>query len=93
MIRLTRKASVWMRLGQPLGHGRVRLADQGLGQQPEGAHGGLQLVADVGHEVAADLLEAPALGDVVDDGDHPEGAPPVVDQLRSGRARVRRGGP
>ncbi len=67
--------------GQALGHGGVGLRHQRLGQQPEGAHRCLQLVAHVGHEVTADLLEAPAFGDVVDDGDHPEGAPAVVDQL------------
>ena len=66
--------------GQPLGHLDVGLGDEGLGQQAERAHGGLQLVAHVGHEVAADLLEPAALGDVLDHGDHPEGPPPVVDE-------------
>ena len=58
----------------------VGLADQGLGQQAQGAHRCLQLMADVGHEVPADLLEAAALRDVVDHGDDPEGPAAVVDQ-------------
>ncbi len=37
-------------------------------------------MAHVGHEVAPDLLEPAALGHVLDDGDHPEGPAPVVDQ-------------
>jgi hypothetical protein len=41
---------------------------------------GFQLVAHIGHEVTADLLEPPSIGDVLDDGDHPERPPPVVDQ-------------
>ncbi len=65
--------------GQPLGHVGVGLRDQGLGQESEGAHGRLELVADVGHEVAADLLEAAPLRDVLDEGDHTERPPAVVD--------------
>jgi hypothetical protein len=65
---------------QPLSHFRIGLDGEGLGQQPEGPDRGLELVAHVGHEVAADLLQAPPVGHVLDDGDHAEGPPPVVDQ-------------
>ena len=44
-------------LGQPAGDLRVVLAEERLGQQAERADRRLQLVADVGHEVAADGLE------------------------------------
>ena len=66
--------------GQPLGDLGVGLDGQGLGQQAEGADRRLQLVADVGHEVAPDLLEAATFGDVLDDGDDPERPAPVVDE-------------
>ena len=92
MIRLTRKASVWMRPARRWRHLGVGLGDQGLGQQPEGAHGGLELMAHVGHEVPPDLLEAAALRDVLDQGDDAERPPPVVD-LTGPHWRVRRGGP
>jgi hypothetical protein len=36
-------------------------------------------VADIGHEVASDLLQAAALGDVLNERDDPERAPTVVD--------------
>ena len=65
--------------GQPLGHVGVGLGDQCLGQQAQGAHRRLELVADVGHEVAADLFEPASLGDVLDEGDDPERAAAVVD--------------
>ncbi len=71
---------------------RVGLRDQRLGEQAERAHRGLQLVADVGDEVAADLLQPSSLGHVVDDGDHPERAlPSSMIWVRT--LRVRRGGP
>ena len=80
MMRLTRKASAWMREAR-------RWATSGSGStvrvsasRPEGADRGLELVAHVGHEVAADLLEPAALGHVLDDGDDPERAPAVVDE-------------
>ena len=38
---------------------------------------------DVGDEVATDLLEATALGDVLDDGQHAERAPTVVNRDRA----------
>ena len=66
--------------GQPLGDLGVGLHGQGLGQQAQGPDGGLQLVADVGHEVAADLLEPAALRHVLDDGDDAERPSAVVDQ-------------
>ena len=58
-----------------------RLRHERLGEKTERAHRGLQLVAHVRDEVPADLFQSPALGDVVDDRDHPEGPPPVVDDL------------
>ena len=45
----------------------------------------LQLVRDVGDEVAADVLEAPSFGDVLDDGDDAERAPSVVDHRGADR--------
>ena len=65
--------------GQALRHLGVGLGHQGLGQQPQRAHRRLELVAHVGHEVAADLLEAPAFRDVLDQRDHARGPAPVVD--------------
>ena len=85
MIRLIRKASVWMRLARRWATVGSFSAARVSASSPMRAHGGLQLVAHVGDEVAADLLEAPALGHVVDGGDHPERAPAVVDQLRATR--------
>ena len=68
--------------GQALRHLGVGLGDQRLGQQAERAHRRLELVAHVGHEVAADLLEPPALRDVLDQRDHAERPAPVVDLVR-----------
>ncbi len=65
--------------GEALRHLRIGLGDERLGQQPERAHRRLQLVAHVGDEVAADLFEATALGDVLDQCDDTEGAAAVVD--------------
>ena len=65
--------------GQALGHLGVGLGDEGLGQQAQRAHRRLELVADVGHEVAADLLEPAALRDVLDERDHAERPAAVVD--------------
>ena len=65
--------------GQALRHVGVGLGDQRLGQEAQRAHGGLELVAHVGHEVAPDLLEPAALRDVLNEGDDPERPPPVVD--------------
>ena len=79
MMRLTRNASLWIRPAR-------RCATCGSGSEtsvsasrPERAHRRLQLVAHVGDEVAADLLEATTLGDVLDQRDDAEGAPAVVD--------------
>ena len=79
MMRLTRKASLWMRPAR-------RWATSGSGSdtsvsasRPSAPIGVLSSWLDVGHEVAADLLEAPALGDVLDERDHPERPASVVD--------------
>ena len=69
-------------LCQALGHLRLVLGEQCLGEQAEGSHRGLQLVADVRHEVPPDVLEPAALGYVLDDRDHSEGALAVVDAVR-----------
>ena len=65
--------------GQALGHLGIGLGDERLGQQAERAHRRLELVADVGHEVAADLLEPAALRDVLDERDDAERPAAVVD--------------
>ena len=65
--------------GQALRHLGIGLGDQRLGQQPERAHRRLELVADVGHEVAPDLLEPAPLRDVLDQRDHAQGTTAVVD--------------
>ena len=54
--------------GEPLDRLRVVLGvlDR-LGQQAESTDRGLQLVADVGDEVAADLLDPAGLGVVLDE--------------------------
>ena len=70
-------------LGEPAGHVGVALDEEGLGQQAERADGGLELVAHVRDEVAADLLEAAALRDVLDHREHAELAPAVVDERRA----------
>ncbi|CUR61274.1 hypothetical protein NOCA1240377 [metagenome] len=46
----------------------------GLCEQPDRAHRRLQLVADVGHEVAAHGLDPPLAGAVLDEGQHQPGA-------------------
>ena len=57
-------------LGQAPGDLRVLLVEQRLGQQRQRPHRGLQLVADVGHEVAAHVLQAAALGRVLHHHEH-----------------------
>ncbi len=52
------------RLGVVLG------AEHGLGEQRDAADRGLQLVADVGDEVAADLLDPPGVGVVLGEDQH-----------------------
>ena len=79
MMRLTRKASLWMRPARRWATSGSGSDDQRLGQQAQRAHRRLELVADVGHEVAADLLEPAALRDVLDERDDPERPAPVVD--------------
>ena len=58
-------------LGEPLdGLGVVLGAEHGLGEQRDAADRGLQLVADVRHEVAADLLDPPGVGVVLGEDQH-----------------------
>ncbi len=52
MIRLTRKASEWIRVARRMETVAVGLDGEGLGEQAEGTDRGLQLVAHVGDEVA-----------------------------------------
>ena len=92
MMRLTRKASLWMRPAR-------RWATSGSGSEtsvsarrPERAHRRLQLMAHVGHEVAADLLEPAPLRDVLDERDDPSGRRPSS-IWRARTCSVRRGGP
>ncbi len=63
----------------PLGEARDRLGvvvrvEHGLGEQRDAADRGLELVADVGEEVAPDLLDAGRLGAVLDEEQHVVGA-------------------
>ena len=60
----------------------IVLGEQRFGEQAERADGRLQLVADVGDEVAAHGLEPPALGHVVDDAEGADGATVVVERAR-----------
>ncbi len=58
-------------LGEPLdGDGVLLRVEDGLGEQRDAADRGLQLMADVGDEVAADLLDAPRLGVVLGEDEH-----------------------
>ena len=68
--------------GQALRHVGVGLRDEGLGQEAQRAHRRLELVAHVGHEVAADLLEPAPFRDVLDERDHPERPAAVIDLAR-----------
>ena len=62
-------------LREPLDRlGVVRGVGHGLGQQPDGADRRLELVAHVGDEVAADLLDPALPGAVLDQGQHQPGA-------------------
>ena len=70
-------------LGEPVGHRRVILELQRLGQQPERTHRGLQFVRDVGDEVATDVLEATTLGYVLDYRQHAKRSAAVVDDRRA----------
>lgn len=54
--------------------GVVRGVHDGLGEQGERADRRLQLMADVGDEVAPDHLDAPGLGQVLDQQQHEAGA-------------------
>ncbi len=54
--------------------GVVAGGEHGLGQQRQRADRGLELVADVGHEVAPDDVDAALLGEVVDEDEDRPGA-------------------
>jgi hypothetical protein len=56
--------------------------DEGLDEAPDGGERRLQLVGDVGDELPPDDLEAPELGDVVEDEDGPGHAVLSVPQRR-----------
>ena len=55
-------------------HGVVLRIEHRLGEQRDAAHRGLQLVADIGQEVAAHLLDAVRLRAVLDEQKHVVGA-------------------
>ena len=73
--RESRSLSMQHPAGEPLDRLRVvgRVRDR-LGQQPDRAHRGLQLVADVGDEVAAHRLHPAFAGAVLDQREHQPGA-------------------
>ena len=81
MVRPTRCASCSIRSARRRATAGSCSSSDGLGQQTERADRRLQLVADVGDEVAAHGLEPAALGDVVDDDDGADGAPLVVERV------------
>ncbi len=62
-------------LGEALGHARIVLRQERLRQQPERTDRRLELVADVGHEVAPHRLEPAPVRDVVDRDEHTEAHP------------------
>ena len=63
-----------------------------LGEQPDGADRRLELVADVGHEVAAHRLDPPLAGAVLDQGQDQAGAQGGhAGSHRAGGATARRG--
>ena len=64
-MRPSRSASFTMRSASWRGDGGVALGGERLGQQLERADRRLQLVADVGDEVAPHALDPVELGDVV----------------------------
>ena len=73
--RVSRSLSVLHPAGEPLDRLRVvgGVAHR-LGEQPDRADRGLELVADVGDEVAADRLDPALAGAVLDEGQHQPGA-------------------
>ena len=71
--------------GEPLHRlGVVGRVVHGLGEQPDRADRRLQLVADVGDEVAADRLDLPLAGAVLDQREHQ----PASSAARPGRSRA-----
>ena len=77
--------------GEPLDRlGVVGGVLDGLGQQVERADRGLELVADVGDEVAADRLDATLAGAVLDEGQH---EPAAQRRHAGGHVRGRRPSP
>ena len=73
--------------------GSSAASEHRLGEQRERADRGLELVADVGDEVAADRLDPAGLGEVLDEQQHQVGAErrhPGGDE-RSRRGRAGRG--
>ncbi len=58
----------------------IVLASEGLGQQAERSHRGLQLVADVGDEVTPHGIHSPAFGHVLDHDGSADAPPAVVER-------------
>ena len=86
--RVSRSASTLHPLGEPAhGLGVVVRVEHRLGEQGHAADRGLELVADVGDEVAADLLDPARLGAVLDEEQH------VVRPERRDAGARRRAGP
>ena len=71
MMRPSRSASAATRLASRLDNLGIVFPVEGLGQEAERADRRLQLVADVGDEVAPDGLQAMTIGGVLDDRDRP----------------------
>ena len=69
-------------IGERTGHRRVVLGDQGLGQHLQRADRRLELVAHVGHEVAAHALDPVHLRHVGDERRHAERAVHRADRHR-----------
>ena len=88
--RTSRSLSVQHPAGEPLdGLGVVGGVLHGLGQQPDRADRRLELVADVGDEVAADRLDPALAGAVLDQGQHQ----PAAERRDPGGHVPRRGRP
>ena len=85
-----RSASLHHPLGERTRHRRVVLRGERLGQHLQRADRRLQLVAHVGHEVAAHALDAVHLGDVGDERGHSQRPLGVAE--RHGRADAPRPG-
>ena len=90
MMREIRNASEWIRCARRRDTSGSVSARSVSARRPERAHRCLQLVADVGDEVATYFLEPSPLRDVVDDRDDSECALAVVDALGADRQRPAR---